>query len=167
MDQGNLIYCYRYSAPAIKYFMSHVNVISIPDLQKSPFFFSNLKSTLHKVDLSSLHQSKNKNSRSRGSKRFVDIFCVRMKIFKQHTHVTVLCCSLGSLLPTVTSALPPVPVCWCLCSVSALHHSASVQRGAVPGATGVTHTLHPWEPCHTDTQCHTRVVSHRYIVSHS
>ena len=125
----NLIYCYRYSAPAIKYFMSHVNVISIPDLQKSPFFFSNLKSTLLKVDLSSLHQSKNKNSRSRRSERFVDIFCVRMKIFKQHTHVTVLCCSLGSLLPTVTSALPPVPVC-CVCARS-LHYTTRPRCSAV------------------------------------
>ena len=148
--------------------MSHVNVISIPDLQKSPFFFSNLKSTLHKVHLSSLHQSKNKNSRCRRSERFVDIFCVRMKIFKQHTHVTVLCCSLGSLLPTVTSALPPVPVCWCLCSVSALHHSASVQRGAVPGATGVTHTLPPMGAVsHRYSVTLTWMVSHSYTVSHS
>ena len=148
-----MIYCFRYSAPAIKYFMSHVNVISIPDLQKSPFFFSNLKSTLYKVDLSSLHQSKNKNSRSRRSERFVDIFCVSMKIFKQHNSVTVLLAGLPA--PDCHLCSPPVPVCWCLCSVSALHHSASVQRGAAPGATGVTHT----PPM--------GAVSHRYIVSHS
>ena len=120
-----------------------------------------------------------------------------MKIFKQHNSVTVLCCLLGSLLPTVTSALPPVPVCWCLCSVSALHHSASVQRGAVPGATGVTHThpthgsrvtqIHsvtqldvqcqvlqvshthsrPWEPCHTDTVSHSHGWCHTVTRCHT
>ena len=145
--------------------MSHVNVISIPDLQKSPFFFSNLKSTLHKVDLSSLHQSKNKNSRSRRSERFVDIFCGRMKMFKQHTSVTILCCSLGSLLPTVTSALPQSQ-----CAVSVLGLSITpLGLGAARCSARCyrchTHTAHG--SCVTQIHSVTLILCHTHIVSHT
>ena len=78
-----------------------------------------------------------------------------MKIFKQHTHVTVLCCSLGSLLPTVTSALPPSQ-----CAVSVLGLSIT------PLGLGAARCSARCYRCHTHT-LPMGAVSHRYIVSHS